>query len=67
MKRRGKRKKRWIQTIHIRKGALHRQLGIPIGEKIPVSLLHEVEHEPGKLGHRARLALTLRRLRKRKR
>jgi hypothetical protein len=67
MKRRRKRKKRWIQTIHIRKGALHRQLGIPVGEKIPVSLLHEVEHEPGKLGHRARLALTLRRLRKRKR
>jgi hypothetical protein len=67
MKRRRKRKKRWIQTIHIRKGALHRQLGIPVGEKIPVSLLHEVEHEPGKLGHRARLALTLRRLRKRTR
>ena len=68
MKRRRRRKKKWIQAIHLRKGALHRQLGIPVGERIPVSLLHEVEHEPGKLGHRARLALTLRRIgRKRKR
>jgi len=67
MKRRRSRKKKWIQRTHLRKGALHRQLGIPAGEKIPVSLLHEVEHEPGILGRRARLALTLRRIRKRKR
>lgn len=62
MRRRRRRKKKWIQATHLRKGALHRQLGIPAGEKIPVSLLHEVEHEPGKLGQRARLALTLRRI-----
>ncbi len=66
MKRRRKRK-RWIQATHLRKGALRRQLGIPAGEKIPLSLLHEASHAPGKLGHRARLALTLRKIgRKRK-
>lgn len=64
IRRKRRRKKKWIQATHLRKGALHRQLGIPAGEKIPVSLLHEVEHAPGKLGRRARLALTLRRVRK---
>lgn len=42
------------------KNALHKQLGVPVGEKIPVSLLHKVEHAPGKLGQRARFALTVR-------
>ncbi len=62
MQRRRRRKKKWIQATHLRKGALHRQLGIPAGERIPVSLLHEAAQAPGKLGHRARLALTLRKI-----
>jgi hypothetical protein len=64
---RRRRLKRWIQRIHLKKGALHRQLGIPVGEKIPLSLLHATAKEPGKLGHRARLALTLRTFRHKKR
>ena len=57
--------RKWIQSTHLHKGALHKQLGIPLDEKIPVSLLKEAANESGKLGHRARLALTLRGLRKR--
>jgi len=34
--------KRWIQEIGIKKGALHRQLGIPEDKKIPVSLLDKI-------------------------
>jgi hypothetical protein len=65
MHRRGKR--RWIQGAIKRKGALHRQLGIPVGQKIPLSVLKEAAAAPGKLGQRARLALRLRLLRRRKR
>lgn len=47
----------------MKKGALHRQLGIPEDERIPIALLKEASHAPGKLGKRARMALTLRRIR----
>ena len=30
---------KWIQKIGLKKGALHRQLGVPLDEKIPVGLL----------------------------
>ncbi len=33
---------KWIQKIHLKKGALHRELGIPKDEKIPVSLLNKI-------------------------
>jgi len=63
-------RKRWIQhaLAKHKKGALHRQLGIPLDEKIPVALLREAAKEPNGtgVGHRARLALTLRKYRKRK-
>jgi hypothetical protein len=52
--------KRWIQKLHVKKGALHKQLGVPINESIPIGLLKEASHKSGKLGRRARLALTLR-------
>ena len=42
------------------KGALHRQLGIKEGEKIPTSTLREHEHDKGVLGARARAALRFR-------
>ena len=70
MKRAGKRKKRggkrWIQHAlrKHKKGALHRQLGIPAGKKIPVALLKEAAHEPGVLGQRARFALNVRKFRR---
>ena len=33
---------KWIQKIHLKKGVLHRQLGIPQEQKIPVSLLNKI-------------------------
>ncbi|VVB55253.1 Uncharacterised protein [uncultured archaeon] len=58
-------KKRWIQrALHKhKKGALHRQLGIPEGETIPISLLRDASKEPGLLGQRARFALNVRKIR----
>jgi hypothetical protein len=52
--------KRWIQRIPIKKGALHKQLGVPLDKVIPIALLNEASHAPGKLGRRARLALKFR-------
>lgn len=57
---------KWIQKAIKKKGALHRQLGIPQSKKIPVSLLKKISKKGGKLGRRARLALTLRKLIKKK-
>lgn len=51
--------KQWIQAIHMKKGALHRELGVPQGKKIPAKKLEAASHKPGKLGERARLAQTL--------
>jgi hypothetical protein len=39
-------------------GALHRDLGVPMGKKIPEAKLEKAEHAKGKLGKRARLAET---------
>lgn len=61
--------KKWIQKA-LRggnRGALHRQLGVPEGKKIPLTTLRKAAKAPGKLGRRARLALTLRGLRRKKR
>jgi len=33
---------KWIQKIHLKKGVLHRQLGIPQDMNIPVSLLNKI-------------------------
>lgn len=45
-------------------GALHAQLGIPQGEKIPESTLDAAAEKGGKLGQRARFAQTLKGFRK---
>lgn len=29
--------KKWIQKMHMKKGALHKMLGVPTGKKIPAS------------------------------
>lgn len=47
-------------------GALHKQLGVKPGEKIPAGKLAAAAKKGGKEGQRARLALTLARLRKHK-
>lgn len=56
--------KKWIQkaTKKGKRGALHRQLGIPEGDKIPLSVLRKAAKAKGKLGRRARFALVLRKL-----
>ena len=60
MKKHGK----WIQAAIQHPGALHRQLGVPQGQKIPAKKLARAAKAPGKLGQRARLAETLRGLHK---
>lgn len=54
------RPKLWIGSAIGKPGALHAELGIPKGKKIPVAKLNAAAHAPGKEGKRARLALTLR-------
>lgn len=50
----------WIaKATRKNKGALHRQLGIPAGQKIPAGKLKAAAKKPGKEGQRARLAETL--------
>ena len=51
--------KKWISTAIKHPGALHRELGIPAGKKIPEKTLEKAAHSGGKLGQRARLAETL--------
>ena len=55
----------WIAGAIRHPGALHRSLGVPTGKKIPVRQMEGASHAPGLLGKRARLAMTLRGLRKR--
>lgn len=52
-------KKKWIAGAIKHPGALHRQLGVPQGEKIPAAKLNKAAKAPGKKGQRARLAKTL--------
>ena len=51
--------KNWIQKAIKKPGALHKQLGVPAGKKIPAGKLAAAAKKPGKLGQRARLAQTL--------
>ena len=51
--------KDWISGAIKKPGQLHRDLGVPEGEKIPASKLNKAAKEPGKVGQRARLAKTL--------
>jgi hypothetical protein len=62
----GGRKKNWIKGAIKRKGQLHRDLGVPQGQKIPRSKIRAAAKRKGAVGRRARLALTLGKLRKRK-
>lgn len=51
--------KHWIAKMHMKKGALHKELGVPEGQKIPEKKLEMAEKKGGKEGKRARLARTL--------
>ena len=53
----------WIQKAHIKKGALHRELGVPAKKKIPEAKLEAASHSKNpKLRKRAVLAKTLKKL-----
>lgn len=56
--------KYWISKAIKHKGALHRQLGVPQGKKIPAKKLVAAARKGGTLGRRARLARTLKKLRR---
>lgn len=51
--------KKWIQGMHMKKGALHEELGVPEGKKIPAKKLKAAAKKKGVEGKRARLAETL--------
>lgn len=51
--------KKWIAGAVKHPGALHRQLGVPKGDKIPADKLAAAAKKGGKLGQRARFAETL--------
>lgn len=56
--------KNFIKGAIKRPGALHKELGVPKGEKIPAKKLAAAAKKGGKLGERARFAETLKGLRK---
>lgn len=57
---------KWIQKAIKKPGALRKELGIKKGKKIPASKLKAAAKKGGKLGRRARLAETLKKMRKKK-
>lgn len=56
--------KKWIQKAIKKPGALHKELGIKADKKIPAKTLNAAAKKSGKLGQRARLAKTLKGLKK---
>lgn len=54
--------KNWIAGAIGKPGALHKEMGVPQGKKIPAGKLEAAAQKGGKLGKRARLAETLRKL-----
>lgn len=56
--------KQWIKEAIQKPGALHKQMGVAEGKKIPAKKLAAAAKKPGKLGQRARLAQTLKGLKK---
>lgn len=56
--------KDWIQKAlpTSSKGALHKEMGVPAGQKIPAKKLDAAAKKGGKLGQRARLAETLKKM-----
>jgi hypothetical protein len=56
--------KKFIQQAIKKPGALHKQLGVPQGQKIPAKKLAAAATKGGKLGQRARFAQTLKKLNK---
>ena len=55
-------KKNWIKGAIKKPGALRKELGVKKGKKIPAKMLAVAAKKGGKLGQRARLAKTLRKM-----
>jgi hypothetical protein len=57
--------KKWIQDMHMKKGALHKELGVKEGKKIPESKIKKAEASKNPLlAKRAHLAETLKSFKK---
>jgi len=54
----------WIKKAIKKPGALHKDLGVPKGKKIPAKKLAAAAKKKGKVGQRARLAVTLKGMKK---
>ena len=52
-------KKNWIADAVKKPGALRKELGAKPGKPIPAGKLEAAAKKPGKMGQRARLAMTL--------
>lgn len=50
---------KWIQNAIKKPGALRAAMGVKKGETIPKAALAKAAKKPGKMGQRARLAMTL--------
>ena len=59
-----KKDKKFIQKAIKKPGSLRKSLNVKKGEKIPASKWKAAAKKPGKLGQRARFAITLGKLRK---
>ena len=57
-------KKNWIQKAVKKPGALRKSLGVKKGQKIPAGKLKAAAKKSGKLGQRARLAMTFKKMNK---
>ena len=66
-RRRRKSKKKWIAGAIKKPGALRKTLKIKKGKTIPLSKLRAAAKKKGVTGRRARLALTMRKMSKRRR
>jgi hypothetical protein len=53
---------KWIQKAIKKPGALRKSMGVKEGEKIPAKKLAAAAKKPGKMGQRARLAQTLKKM-----
>jgi len=54
--------KNWIKEAIKKPGALRESLGVKAGKTIPAKALAKAAKAPGKLGQRARLAETLKKM-----
>ncbi len=57
-------KKKWIKEAIKKPGALREAMGVKEGKTIPKGKLKAAAKKPGKMGQRARLAITLGKMKK---